>query len=221
MLWLLCMCASIMNIMHGIQKLLVLQHASPFLTRVHAEAENSSSPKPFQGRVKLHKGRGDCWAVKPDIMWGCHGDQALHSGQRHCASFCWPHQTPAYPVVVIIFIHSEHAVRALHGHGHTVWRKRNNSDSRQQQAEALDMSYCHRIYLSQCPASLMHITMNTETENRTSGFLLYDGSANFLCSTQAVWFIFQAGTSLDSVQRWSFSFKRFHLPMFQECASEY
>lgn len=63
--------------------------------------------------------------MKPDIMWGCHGDQTLDSGQGHCAPFCWLEQALAYAIVAVL-VHTEDVVRTqtFHGGDHAIYMSR-------------------------------------------------------------------------------------------------
>lgn len=81
-------------------------------------------PKPFQRCVKLDERRCHRWSVKPDIMWGCHGDQTLDSGQGHCAPFCRLEQALAYPIAALL-VRTEDAVRTqtFHGGDHAIYRR--------------------------------------------------------------------------------------------------
>lgn len=47
--------------------------------------------------------------MKPDVVWRCHGHQALDSCQGHSAAFCWLEQTLAYPIVAV-FMQTKDAV---------------------------------------------------------------------------------------------------------------
>lgn len=57
-------------------------------------------------------------------MWGCHGDQALDSGQGHCAPFCWLEQALADPIVAVL-VHAKDSVRTqtFHGGDHAIYRR--------------------------------------------------------------------------------------------------
>lgn len=102
------------------------KEASEHCTVPHATRERGRTlPKPFQRCVKLDERRRHRWSVKPDIMWGCHGDQTLDSGQGHCAPFCWLEQALADPIVAVL-VHAEDAVRTqtFHGGHHAIYRRR-------------------------------------------------------------------------------------------------
>ncbi len=61
-----------------------------------------------------------------------HGDQALDSGEGHSAALSRSHQTPADPVLAVVLVNREHAIRpkTLHGQSHAVWKwKRSNVQS--------------------------------------------------------------------------------------------
>lgn len=81
-------------------------------------------PEPFKRRVKLNERWRNWWSMKPDIMWGCHGDQTLHSRQGYCAPFCWLEQALAYPIVAV-FMQTEDAVRTqtFHWGNHAIYSR--------------------------------------------------------------------------------------------------
>lgn len=61
-----------------------------------------------------------------------HGDQALDSGEGHSAALSRSHQTSADPVLAVVLVNREHAIRpkTLHGQSHAVWMwKRSNVQS--------------------------------------------------------------------------------------------
>lgn len=65
--------------------------------------------------------------MQTDIMWRCHGHQALDSSERDGAALGGAHEAAADAVLAVVLCWcGEDAVRteALHGHGHTVCEAR-------------------------------------------------------------------------------------------------
>lgn len=94
-----------------------------------ARLVQTALPESLQWRVELHEGGCDGRSMETDVMGRRHGDQALDSGEGHGAALSWSHQTSTDPVLAIVLINCEHAIRpkTLHGQGHAVWRcKRSN-----------------------------------------------------------------------------------------------